>query len=324
MMPDVPAPVVAPAPEPSVGFIGLGRMGVPIAERIRAAGHPLVVHNRTRAKGEPLTSAGATWAFHPRDVGREASSRIVVLVLADARAVDRVLFGKSGLTEGLPRDGLVIDMSTISPSESRGFASRLGALGIHYVDAPVGGSVEAARNGKLLAFVGGSEEDVARARPLLDAVARRIEHLGPVGAGTSMKLVNNLVTVSYLALAAEAVSLAEGLGLDRRRTVDLLLDGGGYSRLLEQKRVAFEERRYPTQFSLRLAAKDLKLIGVAAREADREVRLAREAARLVSEGVRAGRGEEDFAAVLEPALARRARRATAAEPAPPSPPVEPS
>jgi 3-hydroxyisobutyrate dehydrogenase-like beta-hydroxyacid dehydrogenase len=305
-----------PAPSTTIGFVGLGNMGLPIAERLQAAGRPLVVYNRTRSKAEPALSAGAKWAFSAADVGRAATSGIVFTSLSDARAGERVLLGPKGLAAGLAAGSLIIDLSTIGPAESRSFAERLGAKGIHYVDAPVGGSVEAARNGKLLVFVGGSNEDVERARPFLATFGRRIEHLGPVGSGTSMKLVNNLATLTYLAGAAEALSLAEGLGLDRHRTIDLLLDGTGYSRLLELKRSALEERKYPAHFELRLAKKDLGLITRAAKSTGRDARLARETERLATEGVRAGHGHDDYTAIFESALARRVRT-PAPGPAPP-------
>jgi len=291
-------------------------LGAPIAERLQAAGHPLVVYNRTREKAEPLLAAGARLAFTPRDVGRAATGGVVFTLVSDGRALERVLFGRQGLARGLGAGALLVDLSTISPAESRAFAERLGATGVHFVDAALGGSVDAARNGRLIAYVGGDDADVARARPLLERFARRVEHLGPVGLGTSMKLVNNLLTLSYVALAGEALALAEGLGLDRKRAIDLLLDGGGYSRLFEQKRLAFEERRYPPQFRLRLAEKDLRLVVHAAHSTQHEAGLAREAGRLFSEAARAGHGEEDFAAVFESALARRPRRRGAAAPSP--------
>lgn len=289
---------------PRIGFIGLGQMGASIAERLRAAGYPLVVHNRTREKAEPLIAAGALWAFTPRDVGRAATGQVVFTSLSDGRAVERVLFGRQGLARGLGAGALVVDLSTIAPSESRGFSEQLAARGIRFVDAPIGGSVDAARNGRLLVFAGGTADDVARARPFLERFSRRIEHLGPVGAGTSMKLINNLLTVSYVALAAEALALSDRLGLDRSRVVDLLLDGGGRSAMLEQKRLAFERRLYPAQFKLRLAEKDLTLIGRAADDGGAKVRIAREVRRLFREGLRAGHGEEDFAVVFEAAIAR--------------------
>jgi len=289
---------------PRVGFIGLGQMGAPIAERLRAAGCALVVHNRTREKAGALLTAGVLWAFTPRDVGRSATSGVTFTALSDAHALERVLFGRHGLARGLRPGALVVDLSTIAPSQSRGFAERLAPDGIHFMDAPLGGSVEAARNGRLLVFAGGASEDVARARPFLERFSRRIEHLGPVGAGSSMKLVNNLMTLSYVAVAAEALALSDRFGFDRARVVDLLLDGGGRSAMLEQKRVAFEERRYPAQFKLRLAEKDLTLIGQAAQEVGSEVKIASAVRRLVREGVRAGHGEEDFAAVFEAAILR--------------------
>ena len=308
---------------PAIGFIGLGMMGAPIAERFRAAGHALVVYNRTREKAEPILAAGAKWAFTPKDVGRAATSRIIFTIVSDAKALERVLFGRNGLARGLRAGALVVDLSTIGPSQSRSFAERLQATGVHFVDAPLGGSVDAARNGRLLVFVGGTAEDVTRVRPLLERIGRRVEHLGPVGAGTAMKLVNNLLTLSYAALAAEALSLAEGFGFDRPRTLELLLDGGGYSRILEQKRLSFEERRYPVQFSLSLAEKDLKLIVHAAHQVDRDAPIAREAGRLASEGVRAGLGGQDWAVMLETALGRRWRYPDASEETTGGPPTAP-
>jgi 3-hydroxyisobutyrate dehydrogenase-like beta-hydroxyacid dehydrogenase len=311
---------------PRIGFIGLGQMGAPIAERLRAAGYPLVVHNRTRAKAESLIDAGAQWAFTPRDVGRAATGQVVFTSLSDARAVDRVLFGRQGLLRGLRPGALVVDLSTIAPSQSRGFSERLAAGEVRFVDAPVGGSVEAARNGRLLVFAGGTADDVARARPYLEPFSRRIEHLGPVGAGAAMKLVNNLLTISYLALAGEALAFSDRLGLDRSRVVELLLEGGGRSAMLEQKRLALEERRYTAQFKLSLAEKDLTLVGHAAREVGAQVGIANEVRRLLREGVRAGHGEEDFSAVFEAAIARgtgparTAERPTAAPPESTAPP----
>jgi 3-hydroxyisobutyrate dehydrogenase-like beta-hydroxyacid dehydrogenase len=293
-----------------IGFVGLGQMGTPIAERLRAAGYPLVVHNRTRAKAEPLIAAGVQWAFTPRDVGRAATAQTVFTSLSDSPAVEKVLFGRQGLVRGLRPGALVVDLSTVAPSESRRFSERLAEGGIRFVDAPVGGSVEAARNGRLIVFAGGSAEDLARARPFLERFSRRVEHLGPVGTGSAMKLVNNLLTVSYVALAGEALAFSDRLGLDRSRVVELLLEGGGRSTMLEQKRLALEERRYPAQFKLRLAEKDLTLIERAAHAVGAEVRIAREVRRLVREGVRAGHGEEDFSAVFEAAIARGTGPAT--------------
>jgi 3-hydroxyisobutyrate dehydrogenase len=214
---------------------------------------------------------------------------------------------------------LVVDLSTIAPDESRGFAERLRVRGLRYIDAPVGGSVDAAASGELLVYAGGEEEDIDRARPYLEHIARRTERLGPVGAGTSMKLVNNLVTIAGFAVTAEALALGEALGLPRERVVELLLAGGGRSRMLEAKKDVLLRREYPARFKLALAAKDLRLAERSARDAGTGHRLAREARRLAEEGIHGGRADEDFAALFEAALARGRSPRPASPPAPDAP-----
>jgi len=291
-----------PAP---VGFVGLGTMGGPMAARLLAAGAVLVVHNRDRAKAEPLLSAGAAWAESPRALGKAVGGGVVFVMVTDARAVRSVLFGRSGVASGVSAGALVVNLSTIAPDESRAFAERLGGRSVRYLEAPVGGSQDAAQRGELLVFAGGDPADLARSRPLLERLARRIELMGPVGTGAAMKLVNNLVTVGTVALDAEAIALAEALGLDPTRAVDLLLVGSGESRMLANKRNAFVRRDYPVQFKLSLAEKDLRLIGRAARDARIRAPLAREARRLADGAMRVGLGDRDLAALLEAARRRR-------------------
>lgn len=291
-----------PAP---VGFVGLGTMGGPMAARLLSTGTPLVVHNRDRAKAEPLLSAGAMWAGSPRAVGKAVGAGVLFVMVTDARAVRSVLFGRSGVAAGASAGALVVNLSTIAPDESRAFAERLTGRSVHYLEAPVAGSRDAAQRGELLVFAGGEPGDLTVARPLLEHLARRVEHLGPVGAGAAMKLVNNLVTVGTVALDAEAIALAEALGLEPGRAVDLLLLGGGESRMLANKRDAFVRRDYPVQFKLSLAEKDLRLIGRASRDARVRTPLAREARRLADEAMRAGLGDRDLAVLLEAARRRR-------------------
>ena len=315
----VESPVPTP---PAAGFLGLGRMGLPIARRWLATGTPLVVWNRSREKAEPILGAGARWADSPRAVGRAIGGGTVGVLVRDTRALTAVLFGRSGFVRGASPGALVVNLTTIAPDESRALAERLSAQGLHYLEAPVGGSTAAAEAGQLLVFAGGSAADLATTRPLLDAIGRRVELVGPVGAGAATKLVNNLLTIGYVALAGEALALADGLGLDRAATLDRLLAGGGRSAMLEQKRPAFERREYPTAFALDLAAKDLKLIERAARETGRPTRLSREVRRLAEEAIRQGHGAEDFAALFEAALARgpaRSPPAPAPAPAPETP-----
>ena len=242
-------------------------------------------------------------------------------MVTDARAVRAVLFGRSGLAAGAGPGTLVVNLSTIAPDESRAATERLARRGIHYLEAPVGGSRDAATRGELLVFAGGDPADLAVARPHLERLSRRLELLGPVGAGAAMKLVNNLVMVATIAIDAEALAFAEALGLEPARVVDLLLAGAGESRALANKREEFLRRDYPVQFKLSLAAKDLGLVARAAREVGTRAPIAREAKRLADEAIRAGLGGQDLAVVLEAARARRVGARPAAGIAPSAPPL---
>jgi len=311
-----------PSPPSRAGFLGLGTMGGPMAGRLLSSGTPLVVHNRDRAKAEPLLAAGAEWADSPRAVGRAASGGLVFVMVTDIRAVRAVLFGPKGAAAGAAPGTLIVNLSTIAPEESRGVAERLGRRGIHYLEAPVAGSLDAAKRGELIIFAGGEAADLARARPSLERLGRSVEHLGPVGAGASMKLVNNLVMVATLAADAEAIVLAEAFGLDPTRAVDLLLAGGGASKALENKRDAFLRRDYAVRFKLSLADKDLRLVGRAAREVGARTPIAREAKRLADEAMRAGFADQDLSAMLEAARGRR-RGTPPSGRGPPAPGAEP-
>ncbi len=305
------------APPALVGFLGLGTMGAPAAARLLHGGVPLVVHTRDRSKAEPLLAAGAQWADSPRAAGRAVGAGVVFVMVSDARAVRAVLFGRSGLAAGAHPGALVVNLGTIAPDESQAVAERLTSRGLRYLEAPVGGSKEAAERGELLIFAGGNAADLEEVRPLLTRLGRAVEHVGPLGAGMGMKLVNNLVTLGTVAMDAEALAFAEALGIPVDRAADLLLAGGGESRMLRAKRDAFVNRRYPVQFRLALAAKDLKLVARTARGAGGRSPIAREVERLLAEAIRAGHAEEDFSAVFEAARARAVFRHV---PPPPSTP----
>lgn len=289
---------------PSVGFVGLGRMGLPMAQRLSQSGVPVVAYNRTRAKAEGLVAFGARWVTTPRDLAKSIATGVTFMILTDRKAVQTVLFGRSGFAKAAPSGALIVDMSTIDPEDSRAFAARLSERGIHYVDAPVGGSVDQAGHGELTFFVGGEGIDVARARPLLERMGQRVEPMGPVGAGTATKLVNNLLTIGITALSTEALALADGFHLDRGQILKVLQASGGRSGMLERKAAAFETRQYPAQFTTTLAKKDLKLVEKAATREGRSLRMTREARKLIDEAVAQGHGDEDFSSVFEATLAR--------------------
>jgi 3-hydroxyisobutyrate dehydrogenase-like beta-hydroxyacid dehydrogenase len=288
----------------TVGFIGIGRMGLPLARSLLRSHVPLLVHSRTPSKIEPLVAEGARWAATPRDVARIVSKGVVFLMLTDGKAVQKVLFGRGGLARAGAPGLLVADLSTIDPEESRAFAARLNEAGVHYLDAPVGGSVDKAARGEVTFFVGGDESDVARVRPLLERMGRKVEHMGPVGAGASMKLVNNLLTIGITTLTTEALALANGFHLDPGRVLELVQDGGGRSVMLERKASTFLARQYPAQFTTTLARKDLKLVEKAATRQGQPLRMTREARKLLEEAMAQGHSEDDFSSVLEATLAR--------------------
>lgn len=214
-----------------IGILGIGRMGAAMATRLLGLGHEVFVWNRSPEKAQALVAAGAKVCATPRALA-EASEAILSIV-ADARAVEATYFGASGAAVGSLAGKLVIEMSTLRPETQRSLAERLKATGAAVIECPVGGTTGPARDGKLLGFVGGSAEDFARARPLLDQLCRRVEHIGPAGAGASMKLAINLPLLVYWQALGEALALIKPLGLEPARIMDILADTSGGPNVLK-------------------------------------------------------------------------------------------
>ncbi|MGQ7793079.1 NAD(P)-dependent oxidoreductase [Faunimonas sp. B44] len=173
-----------------IGIVGLGAMGSAFAERLRECGHELVVWNRSPAKMRPVVEAGATGAASPSAVAADADA--VITILTDGAAIDAVCDGPDGLLSGDVAGRLFIEMSTVPPAVQERLSERVRARGAAFVECAVSGSVGPARQGKLIGLAGGTPEDVARARPVLDCLCRRVEHIGPPGSGASVKLTVNL------------------------------------------------------------------------------------------------------------------------------------
>jgi 3-hydroxyisobutyrate dehydrogenase len=208
-----------------IGIAGVGRMGAAIAERLMDIGHTVTVWNRSKDKVAPLAQAGARVAAHPADLA--AAVEAIITILTDAAAIEAVYEGPSGLLSGALNGKLVIEMSTVRPQTERALASKVSARGAAFVECPVGGTTGPARQGKLLGLMGGEPADAARARPILEALCRRLEHVGPIGAGTTMKLAINLpLLVSWQAFG-EAFALCREVGLDPARLLDLFGDSSG-------------------------------------------------------------------------------------------------
>jgi 3-hydroxyisobutyrate dehydrogenase len=198
---------------PKLGFIGLGLMGLPMALRLREAGHALCVWNRSVAKADAARRAGASIAASPAEVAR--SAEIVFLCLTDSAAVEQVVFGSDGLAAA-PGDGrIVVDFSSIAPAATRDIAARLEAAnGMRWIDAPVSGGTKGAAEGTLAVMAGGAQADFERVRPCVLAMAQRFTLMGPLGAGQTTKLCNQVIVGSAMCVLAEATRLAVNAGID--------------------------------------------------------------------------------------------------------------
>jgi 3-hydroxyisobutyrate dehydrogenase len=216
-----------------VGVAGIGRMGAAIAERLLKHGHQVTVWNRTPTKAQALTQHGATVAASPAQLA--ASADIVLSILTDANAIAAAYDGSEGLLSGAIAGKLFVEMSTVRPDTQRALADRIKAKGAAMIDCPVGGTTGPARDGKLLGFVGGDAADLSRARPVLEQLCRRIEHVGPVGSGASLKLAINLPLLVYWQAFGEALALCQPLGLDPARLVDIFADTSGGPNMLKTR-----------------------------------------------------------------------------------------
>jgi len=216
-----------------IGIAGTGKMGTAIAARLKSVGHDLLVWNRTEAKASAAMALGATWCATPKDLIQQ--SDIVICLLTNEQALDDVYFSANGLLSAPAPGKLIIEMSTVSPDKQAGMAEKAAKVGVKYLECPVGGSIGPAKEGKLIGFVGGSAEDLEIARPLLEQMCKRVEHVGNHGAGSMMKLAINLPLMVYWHTFAEALSLIQPLGLDPKRVVDIFSETSGGPNLLKTR-----------------------------------------------------------------------------------------
>ncbi len=215
----------------TIGFIGLGLMGRPMAENLLSAGARVVGHNRSRAVVEELRARGLRPAGGPGEAAEAADT--VILMLPDTDAVEEVLLGERGVVAGLRAGALVIDMGTTAVPPTRRFAAAVAGAGGRYVDAPVSGGAVGARDAALSIMAGGAPEDFERARPVFEVLGRNVSLVGGVGAGQVAKTVNQVIVGLTIGAVAEALVLAEAAGVDPARVRDALMGGFASSRILE-------------------------------------------------------------------------------------------
>ncbi len=287
-----------------VAVLGLGTMGAPMARNLLSKGFAVTVWNRTRAKEEPLAALGARRAATPAEAAR--GQDIVLVCVSDTPDVQAVVFAPgTGAAEGIARGAVLVDCSSISPARTREFAVRLAARGAGWVDAPVSGGSEGAEKATLAIMCGGSEADLARARPVLEAIGKTITHVGPVGAGQVAKAVNQVVIAGTYQALAEGIALSTKAGADPTRVLAAIAGGAARSWVLENRAPNMVADSYPLGFRLRLHRKDLAIALETARSEGASLPLAALVAASEDRLIADGHGDEDMSA-----LARAVRRAS--------------
>jgi len=241
----------------TVGFVGLGVMGAPMALNLQQAGHSLVVHNRSREPVEQLVAAGAEAASSACEVAERAG--VVITMLPDSPAVEDVVLGSDGVLDGASDGDLLIDMSTIHPTVSVAIAGAARERGVRVLDAPVSGGDVGARDGTLSIMVGGQEADLERARPLLEVLGKTIVHVGDHGAGQVVKACNQVVVAVTIAAVSEALVLGSKAGVEPDRILDVLGGGLAANRVMEMRRRNFLEHDFTPGFRVDLHHKDLDI-----------------------------------------------------------------
>jgi len=242
---------------PSLGFAGIGLMGLPMCRRLLAAGYPLAVWNRNPDKCKPLVEAGARQVASPAELCQHAD--VVMLCLADTAVVREVVFGPAGIVEGARKGQLLVDFSSLEPNATREMAADLaGRTGMGWLDTPVSGGVVGAEAASLAIMVGGDTQDLERVRPVLLSLGQRVTHMGGVGAGQVTKACNQMIVACNALVIAEVVALAERSGVDASLIAEALAGGFADSRPLQFLAPQMAENRFePVKWHVRTLLKDL-------------------------------------------------------------------
>jgi 3-hydroxyisobutyrate dehydrogenase-like beta-hydroxyacid dehydrogenase len=243
--------------KPTVGLIGLGLMGKPMANNLLKSGFPLVVWNRTAARAQDLVNEGAKLGESPRETAKLAD--VLITIVSDPPALEEVLWGANGAMEGLRRGSVYIDSSTISPDLARRAAAACAERGVDFLDAPVTGGDWGAKKGELVFMIGGEAEVLERVKPVLEVLGKKFFLLGPNGAGQTVKLAMNLILALEVEALAEALALAKSAGVAGERLIEVMQSSMARAGVLDVKAPNMLANEYPPSFPLRLMHKDMGL-----------------------------------------------------------------
>ena len=293
-----------------IGIAGTGRMGEAIGFRLMGLGHELTVWNRTPEKTKGLAAAGAKVSASPAAL--VGAVDIVITILTDARAIDALYHGPQGLLSGNVAGKLFIEMSTVQPEIEVALGAKVREKGAALVECPVGGTTGPAREGKLFGFAGAADADMARARPLLESLCRRLEHVGPVGAGSRMKLAINLPLFVYWQALGEALLLCRPLNLEPERLLSIFADSSGGANVLKVRSPMIAAQLTgrdpgPVNFAVDGVCKDLRTMIAEAKALGGALPAAETALKCFEEAARNGLGAKDQS-VLPANWARRVQR----------------
>src|SRR5918994_6961439 len=278
----------------TVGFIGLGIMGKPMAENLIEAGYDLVAYNRTREKAEELD--GAKVAGTPKEVAEQ--SDIIITMLPDSPQVEEVLAGDEGVLEGITEGALIVDMSTISPVVTEELAKKAEEKGASVLDAPVSGGDVGAIDGSLSIMVGGGEEDFGRALPLFEVMGNTVTHVGRVGRGQVVKAANQIVVALNIEAVSEALVLGSKAGVAPEKVVKALSGGLAGSAVMEAKKEKFFSHDFEPGFRIELHHKDLGIALAAGREYGVALPVTAIVDQMLEASKAKGRGDRDHSALL--------------------------
>lgn len=281
-------------PKPALGFIGLGNMGGAMTRRLVAAGHAVFAYDIAPGKVPP----GARTCASAAEVARQAD--MILVCVTDSKALEAAVFGAGGVAEGAGAGKLLVDHTSSDPETARHFAQRLASTGMRWLDAPISGGAAGAADGSLVVFCGGDAADMARFQAIAPAIAQKVTHMGPVGAGQATKLCNQVLVGGTLALLAETVSLARRAGIDPAALPAALAGGFADSRPLQVWGPRMAARRYePKAGAVGGMLKDLDAVAKLARATEAPVPMAARAAEILRQYVLRAGADKDTASVAE-------------------------